>query len=108
LAQGHADRVFLAPFIAERRGMALRDDLGGAHPAAPGHTHGGQLCIPGYGALVSNWYLPTWRAKRLNGWRSNGHTTPVNVSGGIGTSRFAPVRIACRPEAALLTLTPPE
>ncbi|OFI37182.1 metallophosphoesterase [Arthrobacter sp. SW1] len=70
-----------------------------------GHTHGGQVCIPGYGALVSNCDLPTWRAKGLHDWDSNGHTTPVNVSGGIGTSRFAPVRIACRPEAVLLTLT---
>jgi len=71
-----------------------------------GHTHGGQVCIPGYGALVSNCDLPTWRARGLNDWESNGRTTPVNVSGGIGTSRFAPVRIACRPEAVLLTLTP--
>jgi len=71
-----------------------------------GHTHGGQVCIPGYGALVSNCDMPTWRARGLNDWESNGRTTPVNVSGGIGTSRFAPVRIACRPEAVLLTLTP--
>lgn len=71
-----------------------------------GHTHGGQICLPGYGALLANCDLPTWRAKGLNNWESNGRTTPVNVSGGIGTSRFAPVRIACRPEAVLLTLTP--
>ncbi|MFF1253320.1 metallophosphoesterase [Pseudarthrobacter sp. NPDC058329] len=79
----------------------------GAHLLLAGHTHGGQLCIPGYGALVSNCDLPTWRAKGLNDWQSNGSTTPVNVSGGIGTSRFAPVRIACKPEAVLLTLTSP-
>ncbi|WP_104086275.1 metallophosphoesterase [Arthrobacter sp. GMC3] len=70
-----------------------------------GHTHGGQVCIPGYGALVSNCDLPTWRAKGLHDWDANGHTTPVNVSGGIGTSRTAPVRFACRPEAVVLTLT---
>ena len=70
-----------------------------------GHTHGGQICVPGFGALVSNCDLPTWRAKGLHDWESNGRTTPVNVSGGIGTSRFAPVRIACKPEAVLLTLT---
>ena len=37
--------------------------------------------------------------------KATDRTTPVNVSGGIGTSRFAPVRIACKPEAVLLTLT---
>ncbi|MBT2532312.1 metallophosphoesterase [Arthrobacter sp. ISL-48] len=77
----------------------------GADLLLAGHTHGGQLCIPGYGALVANCDIPTWRAKGLNDWQSNGSTTPVNVSGGIGTSRFAPVRIACKPEAVLLTLT---
>ena len=70
-----------------------------------GHTHGGQVCLPGYGALVSNCDLPTWRAKGLTVWQSDGRTTPVNVSGGIGTSRMAPFRFACRPEAVLLTLT---
>lgn len=70
-----------------------------------GHTHGGQVCLPGYGALVSNCDLPTWRAKGLTMWQSDGRTTPVNVSGGIGTSRMAPFRFACRPEAVFLTLT---
>ncbi|MHA7221314.1 metallophosphoesterase [Arthrobacter sp. RHLT1-20] len=77
----------------------------GADLLLAGHTHGGQICLPGYGALLANCDLPTWRAKGLNNWESKGRTTPVNVSGGIGTSRFAPVRIACKPEAVLLTLT---
>ena len=77
----------------------------GAELILSGHTHGGQVCIPGYGALVSNCDLPTWRARGLHDWESKGHTTPVNVSAGIGTSRFAPYRIACRPEAVMLELT---
>ncbi|WP_445153450.1 metallophosphoesterase [Arthrobacter sp. Hor0625] len=77
----------------------------GADLLLAGHTHGGQICVPGYGALVANCDLPTWRARGLRDWESQGRTTPVNVSAGIGTSRFAPVRIACRPEAVLLTLT---
>ncbi|WP_417219949.1 metallophosphoesterase [Arthrobacter sp.] len=70
-----------------------------------GHTHGGQVCIPGYGAVVSNCDLPTWRARGLTEWEHAGKTTPLQVSAGIGTSRFAPVRIACPPEAVVVTLT---
>ena len=77
----------------------------GADLILAGHTHGGQVCVPGYGALVSNCDLPTWRAKGLNDWEAKGRTTPVNVSAGIGTSRTAPFRFACRPEAVVLTLT---
>ncbi len=78
---------------------------GGARLILAGHTHGGQVCLPGYGALVSNCDLPTWRARGLTQWEHNGTSVPLNVSAGIGTSRFAPVRLACRPEAVLLTLT---
>ncbi|MBG0740142.1 metallophosphoesterase [Paeniglutamicibacter antarcticus] len=77
----------------------------GADLILAGHTHGGQVCVPGYGALVTNCDLPTWRAKGLNDWKHSGRTSAVNVSGGIGTSPAAPFRFACRPEAVLLTLT---
>lgn len=76
----------------------------GAGLILAGHTHGGQLRIPGYGALVSNCDLPPAQARGLTEWRSGKHRAPLNVSGGIGTSRFAPIRFACRPEAVLMTL----
>ncbi|MBU6347271.1 MAG: metallophosphoesterase [Actinomycetales bacterium] len=67
-----------------------------------GHTHGGQICIPFYGALVTNCDLPTNQAKGLSSFGSN--EMPIHVSAGVGTSPYTPVRLACRPEATLLTL----
>ncbi len=69
-----------------------------------GHTHGGQLCVPFWGAVVANCDLPVRQAKGLSSWTSGGHTAPLHVSAGLGTSPYAPVRFACRPEATLLTL----
>lgn len=72
-----------------------------------GHTHGGQLCIPFYGALVTNCDLDTGRVKGLHTHTApNARTSYLHVSAGCGASRFAPVRFACPPEASLLTLVP--
>ena len=40
----------------------------GAGLVLAGHTHGGQLCVPGYGALVTNCDLDRGRAKGLSRW----------------------------------------
>ncbi|KAB1894135.1 metallophosphoesterase [Microbacterium oxydans] len=77
----------------------------GADAILGGHTHGGQVCIPGYGALVANCDIPLKQAKGLSTWSHGGRTVPLNVSAGCGHSIYAPVRFACRPEATLLTLT---
>jgi uncharacterized protein len=75
-----------------------------------GHTHGGQVCLPGYGALVTNCDLEPARVKGLH--RHPARSVPgepgsswLHVSAGIGTSPYTPIRVACRPEATLLTLT---
>ncbi|MDN5915711.1 MAG: metallophosphoesterase [Pseudonocardia sp.] len=68
-----------------------------------GHTHGGQLRIPGYGALVTNCGIDRSRARGASRWGSH---TRLHVSAGLGTSPYAPVRFACPPEATLLTLVP--
>ena len=70
-----------------------------------GHTHGGQICIPFYGALVTNCDLPTGQAKGLSSFDFDNRKTPLHVSAGVGTSPYTPIRLACRPEATLLTLT---
>lgn len=70
-----------------------------------GHTHGGQVCVPGFGALTTNCNLPLSQAKGLSSWTVDGRTVPLHVSAGLGTSIYAPVRFACRPEATLVTLS---
>ena len=66
-----------------------------------GHTHGGQLCLPFKGAIITNCDLDPSRAKGASRWGSH---MALHVSAGIGTSPFAPLRFCCRPEATLLTL----
>jgi predicted MPP superfamily phosphohydrolase len=75
-----------------------------------GHTHGGQLCLPGFGALVTNCGIDRARASGLSLHPQvappDGKTAWLHVSAGLGTSPYAPARFACRPEATLLTLLP--
>ncbi|GAA3599874.1 metallophosphoesterase [Klugiella xanthotipulae] len=78
----------------------------GATALIAGHTHGGQVCIPGYGALTTNCDLPRDQAKGLSTWQHNRRAAFLNVSAGLGHSIYAPVRFACRPEATLITLVP--
>jgi uncharacterized protein len=76
-----------------------------------GHTHGGQIALPMWGALVTNCDLEPARAKGLH--RHPADSRPgdpgsswLHVSAGLGTSPYFPIRTACRPEATLLTLAP--
>jgi predicted MPP superfamily phosphohydrolase len=88
----------------------------GAALLIAGHTHGGQVCVPFYGALVTNCDLDTRRAKGLSRWWEGAGSTPsdqapadaayLHVSAGLGASPYSPFRLACRPEATLLTLVP--
>ncbi len=73
----------------------------GADLVLAGHTHGGQLRVPGIGALVTNCDLDRARARGL----SKHGDAALHVSAGLGTSPYAPIRFACPPEATLLTVT---
>ena len=79
----------------------------GARAILAGHTHGGQVRVPGLPALVTNCDIPREQAQGLSTWTHAGRTAWLNVSAGIGTSIYAPVRFACPPEAVLVTLTAP-
>lgn len=104
-----------APYLRVLDAMAAD----GAGLVLAGHTHGGQLAVPGFGALVTNCDLDRARAKGLSRharpWDGagdpglggpDGRGAVLHVSAGLGTSPYAPVRFACPPEATLLTLTP--
>ena len=75
-----------------------------------GHTHGGQLRVPGLGALVTNCGIDRARVRGLSMHPQvspvGGKTAWLYVSAGLGTSPWAPARFDCRPEATLLTLVP--
>ncbi|MCB0915657.1 MAG: metallophosphoesterase [Actinobacteria bacterium] len=66
-----------------------------------GHTHGGQICLPGFGALVTNCDLDRSQASGL----SRHGDAWLHVSAGLGTNPNTPIRLACRPTATVLTLT---
>jgi predicted MPP superfamily phosphohydrolase len=75
-----------------------------------GHTHGGQLCLPGRRAIVTNCDLDRGRASGLSTHPAAGDTEApgtawLHVCPGAGTSPYAVARFCCRPAASLLTLT---
>ncbi|WP_157672880.1 metallophosphoesterase [Arcanobacterium phocae] len=90
--------------------------------AFAGHTHGGQVNLPGSHALVTNCDLPRRYANGLFEWpppknhleephvvKRNGTVVAhdnmlVNISAGIGTSPFTPIRTFCAPEAIVLDI----
>lgn len=66
--------------------------------ALAGHTHGGQVCVPGLGPL----WLPQGCGRYVEGvYEDRGSF--LYVSRGMGTS-MVPVRFFARPELALVTL----
>ena len=74
---------------------------GGPSLVLSGHTHGGQIRVPGWGA-------PLRHSRLVNRRQASGvferDGTKVVVSRGFGTAHV-PLRVACRPEIGLLTLS---
>jgi predicted MPP superfamily phosphohydrolase len=65
-----------------------------------GHTHGGQVVLPGIGAVAArNFPIVAGYGQREN--------TTAFVSRGVGTV-YVPIRVGCPPEVAVLTLKSPE
>lgn len=66
-----------------------------------GHTHGGQICLPGGIPLQLNAVVPL----RMGAGRWRHHSMTGYTSVGVGTS-VVPVRFNCRPEVTLHHLLP--
>ena len=63
-----------------------------------GHTHGGQIVLPGVGALAARKFpLVAGVGRRQD--------TAIFVSRGVGTV-YLPIRLNCAPEVAILTVQP--
>ena len=90
-----------APYrrILDRWGAEL-----GVDAIFSGHTHGGQVCLPGGRAIVTNCDLPPEHAGGLTAWPHSAGSTPLHVSRGLGTSIYQPFRLFCPPEATLVEL----
>jgi predicted MPP superfamily phosphohydrolase len=92
----------------ERLGLAVMHSPDSAPEAAAlgydllvaGHTHGGQVCLPVAGALVTNSSMP----RRLVAGLIRMGSAVLHTSPGLGTSKYAPFRFWCRPEATVLEL----
>jgi predicted MPP superfamily phosphohydrolase len=111
LDDAHIDRhdLRLAPRKApERFGIAVMHSPDSApetvacgYPlVVAGHTHGGQVRLPVVGALVTNSDLP----RRVASGMIRFGGSFLHVSPGLGTSKYAPFRFLCPPEATLLEL----
>jgi uncharacterized protein len=101
----------VAPRRAEERfGLAVMHSPDSAPEAAAlgyglivaGHTHGGQVRLPFVGALVTNCSMPP----RLASGLIRMGAAVLHTSRGLGTSKYAPFRFWCRPEATFLELRP--
>ena len=63
-----------------------------------GHTHGGQIVLPGLGAIAARRFPVVAGSGRKD-------NTAIFVSRGVGTV-YVPIRLNCNPEVAILTLKP--
>lgn len=72
----------------------------GVHIAFGGHTHGGQVRMPFYGALITNSDLPRHEASGLI-WRG---ATAIHVSRGVGADPRTNFRLFCPPHGSVIEL----
>ena len=77
-------------------------DLGEPHPCVvlAGHTHGGQVRVPGFGPLFTG----TRIGRRYDRGLFDYGGVPLYITPGVGTS-IVPIRLFDKPEVTLLTIS---
>ncbi len=107
----YSGQMDFAAAMGDVEGAGLRlllahspDALEGDHPdgldlVLAGHTHGGQICLPGGGAITTRTRLRLPRGAGVMALKG----TVLHVSAGVGATGL-PLRLFCPPEASLLTL----
>jgi uncharacterized protein len=79
-------------------GRLARLEKAGVHLAFAGHTHGGQVCLPFFGPLITDSELPRHEASGLI-WRGN---SAIHVSRGLGADSRTNIRLFCPPHASII------
>jgi hypothetical protein len=90
-----------AVLLAHYPSTAFRPLPGHFQLVMSGHTHGGQIRLPGFGCLWANDRIPRRMACGLH--RVNGRH--LHVSAGLGVSLPVRIRVNCPPEISVLTLS---
>ena len=91
-------RTSFAILLSHSPEIFFKADLARFDLVLAGHTHGGQVRLPWFGAL----WLPEGSEEYESGW-FRGSTASMFVTRGVGTS-ILPIRFLARPEIALITL----
>jgi len=86
----------LSVLLAHDPRRVMEADRFGIPLVLSGHTHGGQVLLPGVGAVVGR------KFPVLSGVATHGHAQ-VCVSRGLGTV-YLPVRVNCPPDVSVVTL----
>jgi predicted MPP superfamily phosphohydrolase len=93
--------------IGHRPDYVQNHDVSSFDLCLAGHTHGGQVRIPGFGAIITMSKAPrdwAWGFREVEGTR-------LNVSAGIGAEHadgLPSLRFNCPPEIVVIRIVPPK
>jgi predicted MPP superfamily phosphohydrolase len=94
------DKMLICLTHTPDQGLIAELSSNGADLVIAGHTHGGQIRLPGIGAIISGCNIKTKYASGLFYFRK----FVLFISRGLGTGRYSPFRFYCRPEAVIINV----